>query len=187
MSDQYPPPGSYPPPSGGDQPPQYGAPQYGQQPTSGGPGGAPFGPPGGAPFGAPPPPPKKSSAGKIVLIVLGILLVLTLICCGILYATGSSMFDAIKNSSTNAKVDDCLKGDAIEGDTTKDVKLTIVKCDDASAKYKVVGIKESVPQADALKAETTVCDAFIDKGADRVLWQGTDVKSGQALCLAPVK
>lgn len=209
MSDQYPPPGGYPPPPGGgdpygQQPPQYGqqpqyggAPQYGDQPFSGAPqygdqsqfGGAPqYGPPpGGAPFGAPPPPPRRSKAGKIILIIVAVIVALCLICGGILYATGSSIFDSIKNSSTNAKVGDCLEGDTIESDATKEVDLKIVKCDDAKAKYKVVGIKEGVARAEALKKETTVCNDYIDAGAESVLWQGTDVTDGQALCLAPAK
>lgn len=188
MSDQYPPPGgSYPPPGGsypppgGDQPPQYGAPQY----------GPPSGPPAGPPFGAPPPPPKKSSAGKIILIILGVLLVLLLVCCGGIYFfakdTWNDIVDEVNSSSTNAKVGDCLAGDSIEGTGNQNVSLKIVKCDDSTAKYKVVGIHEGIPQAEALKDGTTVCDDFVDKGAERVLWQGTNSASGQVLCLGPAK
>lgn len=214
MSDQYPPPGSYPPPPGGNdpygqQPPQYGQqqppvsgapyptsggayPQYGEQPQYG---GAPqygeqqpFGAPAGAPYGAPPPPPpQKSKAGKIILIIVAVLAVLCVGCVGVLYATGSSLFDAIKNDSINAKVGSCLEGDEIADDATKDVDLSIVKCDDAKAKYKVVGIKEGVSRSDSLKTDTTVCNDYVSAGAESVLWQGTDVNKGQALCLAPIK
>ena len=85
------------------------------------------------------------------------------------------------------EVGDCLEGDTIASDATKEVDLKIVKCTDAKAKYKVVGIKDGVARADALKDETTVCNDYIDAGAESVLWQGTDVTDGQALCLAPAK
>ena len=214
MSDQYPPPGSYPPPGGGggypppggDQPPAYGQqPAYGQPssgppygpPSSGAPygppaGGAPYGPPaGGAPYGAPPPPPKKSKAGKIILIIVGIILVLALVCCGGIFFfakdSWNKIVDSVNSSSTNAKVGDCLAGDDITDTGSTSVSVKIVKCDASDAKYKVIGIKEGVPRADALKNETTVCDAFLEQGANRVLWQGTDLASGQALCLGDAK
>lgn len=212
MSDQYPPPGSYPPPGGGgypppggDQPPAYGPPSsgapYGQpygQPTSGQPygqpsSGAPYGPPGpgapGAPFGAPPPPPKKSSAGKIILIILGVILVLALLCCGGIFFfakdTWNKVVDQVNSDPSNAAVGDCLAGDDITDTTSKDVSVKIVKCDDSTAKYKVVGIKDGVAQTEALKEESTVCGDFSD--AKYVLWQGTDVNNGKALCLNDAK
>jgi hypothetical protein len=221
MSDQYPPPGSYPPPGGGGYPPpgdnqppygqSSGPPSYG--PTSGSPYDQPSGPPSygppssgspydqppaygapppggpGAPFGAPPPPPKKSSAGKIIMIILGVILVLVIVCCGgiFLFAkdTWNEIMDSVESSSANAKVGDCLAGDAITDSTSKDVNVKIVKCDDATAKYKVVGIKGGVSQAESLKDETTVCDAFSE--AKYILWQGTNVSSGDALCLDDAK
>ncbi|WP_238012640.1 hypothetical protein KZZ52_55720 [Dactylosporangium sp. AC04546] len=215
MSDQYPPPGSYPPPGGGGgYPPPggndpYGQPSYGQpssggpygQPTSGGygppPSGAPYNdpssgapyappPPGGGPFGAPPPPPKKSSAGKIILIVLGVILVLALVCCGgIFFFAKDTWNDIVNSSAANAKVGDCLAGDEITETGSKSVSVKIVKCDDATARYKVVGLKGGVPQSEALKAQPTVCDEFTD--ASYVLWQGTDISSGDALCLTDAK
>ncbi|WP_433610783.1 LppU/SCO3897 family protein [Dactylosporangium sp. CA-139114] len=231
MSDQYPPPGSYPPPGGGgypppggDQPPYgqssgapygppssgspygppssgspYGQPSsgapydqsYGQPPASGSPYdqpayGAPAAPPGGAPFGAPPPPPKKSSAGKIILIILGVIAVLAIVCCGGTYLFAKDKWNEFVNSdASNAKVGDCLAGDSISDSTSKNVSVKIVKCDDATAKYKVVGIKNGVSQTESLKDEATVCDAYSD--AKYVLWQGTDVSSGDALCLDDAK
>jgi len=211
MSDQYPPPGSYPPPGGGGYPPPggdpygqqpasgvpYGQPTsgqpYGQQPTSGSPydqppayGQPPYGAPGGAPFGAPPPPPKKSSAGKIILIVLGVILLLVIVCCGGTFLFAKDKWDNFWGSlPTNAKVGDCLAGDSITDSTSKDVSVKIVKCDDASAKYKVVGIVNNVPQAEALKQDTTVCKDYT--AASYVLWQGTDPTSGDALCLDDAK
>ncbi|MEV8511240.1 hypothetical protein [Dactylosporangium sp. NPDC051484] len=218
MSDQYPPPGSYPPPGGGgypppggDQPPAYGAPASGSPygapasgspygpPTSGSPYGAPasgspydqppaYGAP-GAPFGAPPPPPKKSSAGKIILIILGVILVLVLVCCGgiFLFAKGTwnDIVDSVESNSANAKVGDCLAGDDITNETSKSVSVKIVKCDDSTAKYKVLGIPGGVSQADALAKETKVCDAYPD--TQYVVWQGPDVSSGDALCLEDAK
>ncbi|GAA2391266.1 LppU/SCO3897 family protein [Dactylosporangium salmoneum] len=208
MSDQYPPPGSYPPPGGGgyggDQPP-YGQPSgapYGQptsgnpygQPTSGNPYdqqpayGAPMGAP-GVPFGAPPPPPKKSSAGKIILIILGVIVVLALVCCGGMFFfakdSWNKIVDSVNSDPSNAKVGDCLAGDSITDSASKSVSVKIVKCDDATAKYKVVGIKNGVAQAEALKDEATVCNDFSD--AKYVLWQGTNEASGDALCLDDAK
>ncbi|WP_432831701.1 LppU/SCO3897 family protein [Dactylosporangium sp. CA-092794] len=225
MSDQYPPPGSYPPPGGGGYPPpggdqpQYGPPSsggpygppssgapYGQQPgapygpSSGAPYGQPssgapydqpppYGAPPGAPFGAPPPPPKKSSAGRIILIILGIILVLALVCCGGIFlfarSTWNDIVDSVNSDPSNAKVGDCLAGDSITDTTSKSVSVKIVKCDDATAKYKVVGIKNGVPQADALANDTKVCNEFTD--SKYVLWQGTDTSSGDALCLNDAK
>jgi hypothetical protein len=161
------------------QQPQYGAPQYGDQPQ--------YGSPPGAPFGAPPPPPRRGRGGKIALIIIGIVVALCLACGAVLWFTGNSIFDSIKNSSTNAKVGDCLEGDEITGTDTKEVDLKIVKCTDAKAKYKVIGIKDGVSRAESLKQDTTVCDDYIEKGAESVLWQGTNAASGQALCLAPAK
>ena len=108
-------------------------------------------------------------------------------CGAVLWFTGSSIFDSIKNSSTNAKVGDCLEGDEITGTATKEVDLKIVACTDAKAKYKVIGIKDGVSRAESLKTDTAVCNDYIDKGAESVLWQGTDPAKGQALCLAPAK
>jgi len=201
MSDQYPPPGSYPPPGGGgypppggDQPPGYGQPPvsgqpaYGQPPVSGQPayGQPAYGPPAsGPPFGAPPPP-KKSSAGKIILIIVGIILALILVCCGgtFFFAKDkwNDLWDEIQSSSANAKVGDCLAGDSITDAGSNDVSVKIVKCDDATAKYKVIGIKNGVPKSEALKTQPTVCDEFTD--ASYVLWQGTNEASGDALCLS---
>ncbi|MER7004600.1 hypothetical protein ABT297_16340 [Dactylosporangium sp. NPDC000555] len=214
MSDQYPPPGSYPPPGGGgypppggDQPPAYGPPASGApygQPSSGGPygpptSGSPYGQPPaygapapgapGAPFGAPPPPPKKSSAGKIILIILGVILVLVLVCCGatFLFAkdTWNDLVDNVKTNPAMAKVGDCLAGDDITEEASKSVDVKIVKCDDSTAKYKVLGIPGGVSKADALAKETKVCAAYPD--TQYVLWQGTDVKDGSALCLEDAK
>ncbi|MEU7867876.1 hypothetical protein [Dactylosporangium sp. NPDC049140] len=160
------------------QPPASGSP-YDQQPAYGAPAA-----PGGAPYGAPPPP-KKSSAGKIILIILGVVLVLALVCCGGIFlfarSTWNNIVDSVNSDASNAKVGDCLAGDSISDNTSKNVSVKIVKCDDSTAKYKVVGIKNGVSQTEALKDEATVCDAFSD--AKYVLWQGTDVSSGDALCL----
>ncbi|GAA2612296.1 hypothetical protein GCM10010399_48950 [Dactylosporangium fulvum] len=195
MSDQYPPPGSYPPPGGGGgYPPPGGNDPYGQ-PASGAPygqpaSGAPYGPPAsGAPFGAPPPPPKKSSAGKIILIIVGIILVLALVCCGGIFFfakdTWNDIVDSVESNSANAKVGDCLAGDTITEAGNDEVSVKIVACDAADAKYKVVGIKSGVARAEALKSEPTVCNDFAD--ANYVLWQGTNVSSGDALCLVDAK
>ncbi|WP_432980009.1 LppU/SCO3897 family protein [Dactylosporangium sp. CA-233914] len=195
MSDQYPPPGSYPPPGGGGYPPPGGdQPPYGP-PSSGVPYGSPssgapydqppaYGAP-GAPFGAPPPPPKKSSAGKIILIIVSVILVLALLCCGGIFlfarSTWNDIVDSVNSDPSNAKVGDCLAGDSITDEASKDVSVKIVKCDDATAKYKVVGIKGGVPKTEALKEKPTVCDDFTD--AKYVLWQGANDSSGDALCL----
>jgi hypothetical protein len=181
------------PPAYGQQPPGYGQPptsgspydqpSYGQQPPGYGPPGAPppFGAPGAPPFGAPPPP-KKSNAGKIIGIIALVLVVL----CGVCVAVSwSKIKDALDSSSTNAKVGDCLAGDSISDNTTKDVNVKIVKCDSTDAKYKVIGIKGGVSQAESLKDGTAVCDAYSD--AKYVLWQGKDVTSGDALCLDDAK
>ncbi|MEV6924679.1 hypothetical protein AB0M46_09235 [Dactylosporangium sp. NPDC051485] len=206
----YPPPGGggY----GGDQPPygqSSGAP-YGQSSGApyGQPSGAPYGQPTsgnpydqqppaygvpgpgapGAPFGAPPPP-KKSSAGKIILIILGVILVLALVCCGGIYFfakdTWNKIADTVKSDPSNATVGDCLAGDSITDSASKSVSVKIVKCDDSTAKYKVVGIKDGVAQTEALKDEATVCSDFSD--AKYVLWQGTNEASGKALCLDDAK
>ncbi|WP_433052155.1 LppU/SCO3897 family protein [Dactylosporangium sp. CS-033363] len=178
------------------QQPSSGAPYdpaYGQPPASGSPYdqppayGAPAAP--GAPFGAPPPPPKKSSAGKIILIILGVILVLALVCCGGIFlfarSTWNDIVDSVNSDPSNAAVGDCLAGDSIGDNTSKNVSVKIVKCDDATAKYKVVGIKNGVSQTEALKDEATVCDSFSD--AKYVLWQGTNEASGDALCLDDAK
>ncbi|HTJ33463.1 MAG TPA: hypothetical protein VL738_09555 [Dactylosporangium sp.] len=244
MSDQYPPPGSYPPPGGGgypppggdqpqygppssgapygppagnpyeQQPPAYGQPPssgspydqqppaYGQPPSSGGPygqqppaygqppAGNPYeqqppaygapGAPGMPPFGAPPPP-KKSNVGKIIGIIA---LVVVLLCAGCGIFGWKKISDVFESSSANAKVGDCLAGDSISDNTADDVSVKIVKCDAADAKYKVIGIKGSVTRTEALKDETTVCDAYTD--AKYVLWQGTGT-TGDALCLDDAK
>jgi hypothetical protein len=210
----YPPPGGDQPPAYGQQPSSGGG--YGQPPTSGSPYGPPssgggygpppssgggygpppsgdpynqppaYGQPAGAPFGAPPPPPKKSRAGKIILIIVGVIVALVIVCCGGTYIFAKDKWNELVNSSaSNAKVGDCLAGDSIGESTSKNVDVKIVKCDDSTAKYKVVGIKDGVSQAESLKNEATVCDSFTE--AKYVLWQGTNVASGQALCLDDAK
>jgi hypothetical protein len=187
------PPASGPPSSGAPYgPPSSGSP-YGQQPAYGQQQPPAYGQPApgapGAPYGAPPPPPKKSSAGKIILIIVGIILVLALVCCGGIFFfakdTWNNIVDSVNSDPSNAKVGDCLAGDSITDSSSKSVSVKIVKCDAADAKYKVVGIKNGVSQAESLKDEATVCNDFSD--AQYVLWQGTDVASGDALCLDDAK
>jgi hypothetical protein len=182
--DQQQPPAYGQPPTSGNpydqQPPPYGQqpPQYGQQP----PGPPGYGPPGAPPFGAPPPPPKKSNVGKIIAIIAGVLVLLCVLC-GVF--GWNKIKDAIDSSSTNAKVGDCLAGDSISDETSKDVSVHIVKCDATDAKYKVIGIKSGVSQSESLKDETTVCEAFT--ASKYVLWQGKNLSSGDALCLDDAK
>jgi hypothetical protein len=56
-----------------------------------------------------------------------------------------------------------------------------VKCDDASATYKVVG---RVDDKTEVEASLDACDAFVSQGATQVYWQGKSGAKGLVLCLA---
>ena len=155
-------------PQGGEAPAPYGQP--GQQPPS--------------PYGAPgqqPPPPKKSSAGKVVGIIVGVAVLLIALCGGL----GYFVYNKSKTDTVNAKVNDCIKSDALTSTTAKEVKNTkIVKCDDGIANYKVVGVVDSKTEIQ-FDADNNICSQYPD--AESALWQGVSGRVGSVLCLAPNK
>jgi hypothetical protein len=154
-------------PQGGEAPAPYGQP--GQQP-----------PP---PYGAPgqPPPPKKSSAGKVVGILVGVAVLLIALCGGL----GYFLYNKGKTDTVNAKVNDCIKSDALTSTTAKEVHNTkIVPCDSADATYKVVGIVKDKTEIQ-FNIDDKICDAY--PTAESALWQGERGKKGSVLCLAPNK
>lgn len=180
----FPPPGSdYPPPGGGTFPPPGGFDPNAAQPGYGQPGG--FDPQGGQPgFGAAPgaplpplTPARRGGPWKIILAIAGVVL---LLCCigGIaLAAKGGDWFGG---GAADAKVGDCLKGEAIDqsADDFQEADLEVVKCDAKDARYAVVGRVDNKTQA---QATAEVCRPFTD--AEFVYWQGRDDEQGTVLCL----
>jgi hypothetical protein len=154
-------------PQGGEAPapPPYGAPGP-QQP----------------PYGAPvPQEPKKSSAGKIIGILAGVAVLLLVLCGGAAYF----IYNKSKTDTVNAKVNDCIKSDALTSTTAKEVSNTkIVPCDSAEANYKVVGIVPNKTEAQ-FNVDDKICDKY--PTAESALWQGERSKAGSVLCLAPNK
>ncbi len=164
----YGPPGGTPYQQGGGNP--Y-APQGGEAPAP---------PPyGGAP--APPPPQKKKGIAGRLIGALGGVLVLALI------AGGFAIYSAVKNkdSTTHAKVGDCIKSEALTSTTAREVRNTkIVKCDDAAANYKVVGVVSNKTEIQ-FDTDEKICAAW--PTAESALWQGEQGKAGSVLCLEPNK
>jgi len=157
----YPPPGAqpggFPPPAqqGGFPPPQQGgiAP-----PQAGG-----FPPPGPAPQ------PVRSGGGarrRIITIVVALVVI------GGLVAVGAFLN---RDAASKAKVGDCVQQQG-----SNDLK--VVKCDDSSADFKVVGRVENKTQ---VEASLSACDSFPD--AESAYWEGEQGKKGLVLCLAPIK
>jgi len=172
-------------PQGGSSPygPQGGSNPYGPQGGSN-----PYAPQGGEvpappPYGAPtaPPPKRRSALGGGLLRILGSVLVIALI------AGGFYLYRSIahKDDTINAKVGDCIKSDALTSTTAKEVKNTkIVKCDDASADYKVVGVVDGKTEIQ-FDADDKICSAY--PTTESALWQGVSGRTGSVLCLAPNK
>lgn len=178
------------------QPPQYQPPQPPQpgDPYGAPPAGDPYGAPAGG-YGAPPaagygvPPtgapyqpvaPKKSRTGKVIGIVAGVVVVLIIVCVGISYF-------ALKGSTaTNANEGDCLAGDAITGTQQTTAALKVVKCDASDAKYKVIA---KIPDKKQSEAVDSLCQPYVDKGAEVIYWQEKSVGAGtgNVLCLGPAK
>jgi len=101
------------------------------------------------------------------LIILGVFLFLVAGCfAGAFYFTQSN--------PDNAKVGDCMK-------STGENSLTIVKCDDAAAQYRVVGRVDGKSETEAT---IDACDPYVGQGAVQVYWQGKEGQSGLVLCLA---
>ena len=180
--------GQYPPPGGGGQYPPQGGGQYGQ------PGGTPYPPQGGNPYApqggeapgpypgmpAPPPPVKGRGPGRIIGVVVGLVVLVVVVGAIALFSTIAG-----KNDTTNAKVGDCIKSDALTSTTAKEVKNTkIVKCDDANANYKVVGVVANKTEVQ-FDTDEKICAAY--PTAESALWQGEQGKAGSVLCLAPNK
>lgn len=161
---------------------------YGGPPQGNPPQGNPYAPPGGqppapSPWGAATPPPQKRSrgiAGRLIGAFGGLLVIL-------LIAGGLYVYHTIKdkNDTINAKVGDCIHSDELTSTTAKEVKNTkIVKCDDASANYKVVGVVAGKTEIQ-FDADNNICQQYPD--AESALWQGVSGKVGSVLCLAPNK
>lgn len=151
----------------------------------------PYGGQPGQPFGAAPqpegqlpqygamPPQKKSGAGKKVLSILGTLVVV-LVVIGLKLGLGGA-FD--KDETAETKVGDCIGAlpQMAEGET-KEADAEVVKCDDASAQYSVVGRVENLTEAKA--QSDSVCTPYKEAEASYLVTK--DGKKYYVLCLKPV-
>jgi hypothetical protein len=146
-------PGGFPPPAqaGGFPPPQDG----GLPPQQG-----------GFPPGPAPQPPRRSGGGRRLITRFVIIAVVI----GGLVALGIYLN---RDAASSAKVGDCVTQ---EGNN----ELKVVKCDDASADFKVVGRVENKTR---VEASLNACDAFPD--AQQAYWEGKQGEKGLVLCLAP--
>ena len=111
--------------------------------------------------------PQSRRSRKRQWIVLSVFLVL---CAGFF----AFAWIATRHNAGYANVGDCMA-------QTGPNSLKIVKCDDASAAYKVVGRVDGKTQVDA---SMDACDAYTRQGAQTVYWQGTSGGKGLVLCLA---
>jgi hypothetical protein len=167
---------------GGPQQPHQNE-QFGQQggfppPGDAQPGGFPppnqpgqFPPPNQAGGFPPGPPPQQASRGggmrkRIVTIVIALVVI-----------GGIAAVSAFLNrdAASKAKVGDCVSQEGSDD-------LSVVKCGDAKAKFKVVGRVENKTQAEA---GVNACGPFVDQGATQAYWEGEQGKKGLVLCLAP--
>ena len=179
---------------------QQGGSQYGAQggtpypsapppnnPYGGPPQGNPYAPSGGEapappPYGAPTPPKRsRGVVGRLVGSIGGLVIV------ALLVAGGAYVYQHYFNKSdtVNAKVGDCIHSDELTSTTAKEVKNTkIVKCDDGTANYKVVGVVDGKTEIQ-FDADNNICQQYPD--AESALWQGVSGRVGSVLCLAPNK
>jgi hypothetical protein len=82
-----------------------------------------------------------------------------------------------RNNASTAKVGDCVQQ---KGENS----VSVVKCDDPKADFKVVGRVENKTQSDAL---ISACDPFQNQGAEAAFWEGKQGETGFVLCLAKNK
>jgi hypothetical protein len=165
----------------------YGAPSagpYGQQggsnPYQPQGGEAPAPPPYGAP--APPPPPKKSFVGRLVGGLVSIVIIV-IVALGWVWFKGNVIND--KSDTVNAKVGDCIHSEELSSTTAKEVKNSkILKCDDAAANYKVVGVVSGKTETQ-FNVDSAICAAY--PTAESALWKGQAGRAGSVLCLEPNK
>jgi hypothetical protein len=149
-------PGEFPPPAqqGGFPPPPQGG---GFPPPQGG---------GFAPPGPAPQPARRGGAGRLIVILVVVVVVI-----GGLITLGVFLN---RDAASNAKVGDCVQQ---SGDD-----VSVVKCDDTNADFKVVGRVEDKTQ---VEASLSACDPFPD--AESLYWEGKPGEKGLVLCLAPIK
>jgi len=178
------------PPQGGANPyaPQGGsnpyAPQGGNNPYAPQGGEAPAPPPYGGMPTAPPPKRRGAFSSGLLRLIVGVFVALVI---GVGWFALRPVINSVlhPNDTTNAKVNDCIHSDALTSTTAKEVKNTkIVKCDDPSANYKVVGVVDSKTEIQ-FDADNSICSQYPD--AESALWQGVSGQSGSVLCLAPNK
>ncbi|HEX5595862.1 MAG TPA: hypothetical protein VFX61_07580 [Micromonosporaceae bacterium] len=117
--------------------------------------------------------PAKSSGGKKILSILGVIVVVVVI--GFFKFGVRSLFG---DELLDAKVGDCLVGQ-----TEKDLK--VVKCDDPTAEWKVVGTVSGKTEAEFNAADDGFCGAYPD--FEIAYWEGTKGKAGNILCMEPVQ
>jgi hypothetical protein len=101
-------------------------------------------------------------------IVLAVFLLLVVVFFAVVYF-------ATRHNADTAKVGDCVKQNG-------ENSVTVVKCDDPSAAFRVVGRLQGKTQDEAT---TTACKPFEGAGAEQAYWQGVEGQTGLVLCLAP--
>lgn len=109
--------------------------------------------------------PRRGKRRQVVVLV--VLLVLAAGCFG-------AAWFFTRSAATNANVGDCVK-------QTGSDSLSIVKCDDPSAAFKVVGRVDGKTQ---VEATLDACEPYVSAGATQVYWQGKEGETGLVLCLA---
>ncbi|GIF98512.1 LppU/SCO3897 family protein [Catellatospora citrea] len=92
---------------------------------------------------------------------------------------GGLAYKYISGDITIAKAGDCVNDFA----NVDDAK--VVDCASADAKNKVVGVIESVSEADFDAKQQTLCEAF--PTWEQIVWVGKKGGSGDSWCLEPLK
>ncbi|GAB3139553.1 hypothetical protein GCM10027290_08930 [Micromonospora sonneratiae] len=132
--------------------------------------GAPV-PPGAPVEGMGPAPKAPSVAGGIVKRIIGAVIVAVVI------GVGGLAWKYFTGAPETASVGDCLAGGSAE-------EMKTVKCDDATAEYKIVGKVENKTESEFRQSED-ICSAF--PTTESGYWEGKKGGTGYVLCLEPVK
>lgn len=174
-----------------NQPPQYPAAAPQPQPSDQGWGAAPPPPPhteGFGPAGAPLPPslqpPKKGGAGKKILGIVGGVVVALVVAGGLAFARGALQED----KTAEAKQGDCIADlpEVAQGEEAEANNANVVDCGSADARYAVVGRVDGVTAAQASGEDSTVCNPYLDAGAESIYYSIPAGGNGYVLCLKRV-
>ncbi|GAA4689253.1 LppU/SCO3897 family protein [Phytohabitans rumicis] len=142
-----------------------------------------FGPAESAPV--PAPPQKKGGAGKKIAGIGGGVVVAVIV--AIVLAVLRNVLGG-DDATAEAKQGDCiadLPSNIQEGQEVKADNAKVVDCASAEAKYSVVGRVDGVTAEQASAADSTVCNPYLEAGAESIYYAIPAGGKGYVLCLKP--